>query len=81
MNVTIVPRTGLQLRCPVIAASGTFGYGTEFARHGPKLKRIKRNSNKNLRTGIEPILSAKEKSPLRWFLNEPSSAEENDLEC
>lgn len=31
MNVTLVPRTGLQLRSPVIAASGTFGYGTEFA--------------------------------------------------
>ena len=31
MNVTIVPRTGLILQSPVIAASGTFGYGTEFA--------------------------------------------------
>jgi dihydroorotate dehydrogenase (NAD+) catalytic subunit len=31
MNVTLAPRTGLQLRSPVIAASGTFGYGTEFA--------------------------------------------------
>lgn len=31
MNVTIAPRTGLTLKNPVIAASGTFGYGVEFA--------------------------------------------------
>src|ERR687886_451105 len=31
MNVTLCNRTGLMLRNPVIAASGTFGYGTEFA--------------------------------------------------
>jgi dihydroorotate dehydrogenase (NAD+) catalytic subunit len=30
MEVVIAPRTGLRLRNPVIAASGTFGYGTEF---------------------------------------------------
>jgi len=30
MNVTIAPRTGLRLKNPVIAASGTFGYGIEF---------------------------------------------------
>jgi dihydroorotate dehydrogenase (NAD+) catalytic subunit len=33
MNVTLVPRTGLQLRNPVMTASGTFGYGIEFASH------------------------------------------------
>lgn len=32
MQVTIAPRTGLTLNNPVIAASGTFGYGLEFAR-------------------------------------------------
>ncbi len=31
MNVTIAPRTGLTLKNPVMTASGTFGYGTEFA--------------------------------------------------
>ena len=31
MDVTIAPRTGFQLRNPVVAASGTFGYGVEFA--------------------------------------------------
>jgi dihydroorotate dehydrogenase (NAD+) catalytic subunit len=31
MDVVIAPRTGLQLKNPVIAASGTFGYGVEFA--------------------------------------------------
>ena len=31
MDVTIIPRTGLRLKNPVIAASGTFGYGNEFA--------------------------------------------------
>jgi dihydroorotate dehydrogenase (NAD+) catalytic subunit len=31
MDVTIIPRTGLRLKNPVMAASGTFGYGTEFA--------------------------------------------------
>lgn len=31
MKVTIAPRTGLTLKNPVIAASGTFGYGVEFA--------------------------------------------------
>lgn len=31
METTLIPRTGLVLRNPVIAASGTFGYGTEFA--------------------------------------------------
>jgi dihydroorotate dehydrogenase (NAD+) catalytic subunit len=33
MNVVIAPRTGLQLRNPVMTASGTFGYGVEFASH------------------------------------------------
>lgn len=32
MDVLLIPRTGLRLKSPVIAASGTFGYGTEFAR-------------------------------------------------
>jgi dihydroorotate dehydrogenase (NAD+) catalytic subunit len=32
MDVTIAPRTGLRFQNPVIAASGTFGYGVEFAR-------------------------------------------------
>jgi dihydroorotate dehydrogenase (NAD+) catalytic subunit len=31
MDVTIAPRTGLRLKNPVMTASGTFGYGTEFA--------------------------------------------------
>jgi dihydroorotate dehydrogenase (NAD+) catalytic subunit len=31
MDVLIAPRTGLRLQNPVIAASGTFGYGVEFA--------------------------------------------------
>jgi dihydroorotate dehydrogenase (NAD+) catalytic subunit len=31
MDVTLAPRTGLRLHNPVIAASGTFGYGTEYA--------------------------------------------------
>src|SRR5947209_16527094 len=31
MDVLICPRTGLRLMSPVMAASGTFGYGTEFA--------------------------------------------------
>ena len=31
MKTTLIPRTGLVLKNPVIAASGTFGYGTEFA--------------------------------------------------
>jgi dihydroorotate dehydrogenase (NAD+) catalytic subunit len=31
MEVTLIPRTRLILKNPVIAASGTFGYGTEFA--------------------------------------------------
>jgi dihydroorotate dehydrogenase (NAD+) catalytic subunit len=31
MKVMIAPRTNLSVRNPVIAASGTFGYGTEFA--------------------------------------------------
>jgi dihydroorotate dehydrogenase (NAD+) catalytic subunit len=31
MQSTIAPRTGLTLKNPVIAASGTFGYGIEFA--------------------------------------------------
>jgi dihydroorotate dehydrogenase (NAD+) catalytic subunit len=31
MEVTLAPRTGLVLPGPVIAGSGTFGYGTEFA--------------------------------------------------
>src|SRR5947209_5578187 len=31
MHTTLIPRTGLVLKNPVIAASGTFGYGTEFA--------------------------------------------------
>jgi len=32
MDVVIAQRTGLALKNPVIAASGTFGYGVEFAR-------------------------------------------------
>jgi dihydroorotate dehydrogenase (NAD+) catalytic subunit len=31
MKTTLAPRTGLSIQNPVIAASGTFGYGTEFA--------------------------------------------------
>jgi dihydroorotate dehydrogenase (NAD+) catalytic subunit len=31
MDAVIAPRTGLTLKTPVIAASGTFGYGIEFA--------------------------------------------------
>lgn len=31
MDVVICPRTELRLRNPVVAASGTFGYGVEFA--------------------------------------------------
>lgn len=31
METTLIPRTNLRLKNPVIAASGTFGYGTEFA--------------------------------------------------
>ncbi len=31
MDVVLAPRTGFSLQSPVIAASGTFGYGTEFA--------------------------------------------------
>src|ERR671926_56338 len=31
MDALIAPRTGLRLKNPVMAASGTFGYGTEFA--------------------------------------------------
>jgi dihydroorotate dehydrogenase (NAD+) catalytic subunit len=31
MDVVIAPRTGFRLKNPVIAASGTFGYGVEFA--------------------------------------------------
>ena len=31
MQVVIAPRTGLSLKNPVIAASGTFGYGIEYA--------------------------------------------------
>ena len=31
METTLIPRTNLRLHSPVIAASGTFGYGTEFA--------------------------------------------------
>src|SRR5947209_9223118 len=31
METTLVPRTRLVLKNPVTAASGTFGYGTEFA--------------------------------------------------
>jgi dihydroorotate dehydrogenase (NAD+) catalytic subunit len=31
MKTTLFPRTALVLKNPVIAASGTFGYGTEFA--------------------------------------------------
>src|SRR5947209_19848181 len=31
MDVVLAPRTGFSLQNPVIAASGTFGYGTEFA--------------------------------------------------
>ncbi|HYW64606.1 MAG TPA: dihydroorotate dehydrogenase [Bradyrhizobium sp.] len=34
MEALIAPRTGLTLTSPVIAASGTFGYGLEFAEHG-----------------------------------------------
>jgi dihydroorotate dehydrogenase (NAD+) catalytic subunit len=33
MNVTIAPRTGLQLKNPVMTASGTLGYGIEYASH------------------------------------------------
>src|SRR5690242_18676790 len=32
MDTVLVPRTDLCLKSPVIAASGTFGYGDEFAR-------------------------------------------------
>jgi len=32
MQVEIAPRTGLHLKNPVLAASGTFGYGVEYAR-------------------------------------------------
>lgn len=31
MNVCLAPRTGFQIGTPVMAASGVFGYGTEFA--------------------------------------------------
>src|SRR5437763_8744453 len=31
MDALIAPRTGLRLKNPVMTASGTFGYGTEFA--------------------------------------------------
>jgi dihydroorotate dehydrogenase (NAD+) catalytic subunit len=31
MDVIIAPRTGFRLQSPVIAASGTFGYGVEYA--------------------------------------------------
>jgi dihydroorotate dehydrogenase (NAD+) catalytic subunit len=31
METTLIPRTNLRLKNPVVAASGTFGYGTEFA--------------------------------------------------
>lgn len=32
MEITLIPRTGLRLKTPVLAASGTFGYGVEYAR-------------------------------------------------
>jgi dihydroorotate dehydrogenase (NAD+) catalytic subunit len=31
MGIALAPRTGFTLKSPIIAASGTFGYGTEYA--------------------------------------------------
>src|SRR4051812_14859022 len=31
MQTLLIPRTGLRLEAPVMTASGTFGYGIEFA--------------------------------------------------
>ena len=58
MEVTIAPRTGLRLTSPVIAASGTFGYGTEFAA-GQDLSGLGalvcKGTTREPRTGNEPL--------------------------
>jgi dihydroorotate dehydrogenase (NAD+) catalytic subunit len=58
MNVTLGPRTGLHLNSPVIAASGTFGYGTEYASTGSFSGLgaiVCKGTTRQPRTGNEPL--------------------------
>ncbi|MBV9279148.1 MAG: dihydroorotate dehydrogenase, partial [Chloroflexi bacterium] len=58
MQVTIAPRTSLRLKNPVIAASGTFGYGVEFAARMDLSGLgavVSKGTTRLPRTGNEPI--------------------------
>ncbi|HEX6507086.1 MAG TPA: dihydroorotate dehydrogenase [Chloroflexota bacterium] len=58
MDLTLVPRSNLHLKSPVIAASGTFGYGTEFASHADVNGLgaiICKGTTRLPRTGNEPL--------------------------
>ena len=61
MDVDIAPRTGLRLKNPVIAASGTFGYGTEFAERMDVSElgaMVCKGTTREPRTGNEPLRMA-----------------------
>lgn len=58
MSVLIAPRTGLSLKNPVIAASGTFGYGVEFAARQDLSGLgavVSKGTTRQPRTGNEPV--------------------------
>jgi dihydroorotate dehydrogenase (NAD+) catalytic subunit len=58
MHVVIAPRTGLALKNPVITASGTFGYGVEFARRMDISGLgcfISKGTTREPRTGNQPV--------------------------
>lgn len=58
METTLVARTGLRLKSPVIAASGTFGYGIEFAEKmdiSGLGAIVCKGTTREARTGNEPL--------------------------
>jgi dihydroorotate dehydrogenase (NAD+) catalytic subunit len=58
METLLIPRTNLRLKNPVIAASGTFGYGTEFAHRmdlGGLGAIVCKGTTRLPRTGNEPL--------------------------
>lgn len=58
MKVTLAPRTGMRLQSPVIAASGTFGYGIEFASRMSLAGLgaiVCKGTTRDPRTGNEPL--------------------------
>src|SRR5438270_1072496 len=58
MEIALASRTGFTLKSPVIAASGTFGYGTEYASRrdiGGLGAIVSKGTTRQPRTGNKPL--------------------------